>query len=411
MGTDAKGYRGGVFDGRYIYFVPYENDTAKHSNVLRYDTSDTFDLSTSWDTYDPSEGSDGYSGGVFDGRYVYFVPLEDNTSFHTQILRYDTTGDFSTSTNWDSYDPGPTNDGYSGAVFDGKYIYFVPHQTAAATDHGEVVRYDTASSFNGSGEWSYFDPGWAGFDGQGFDPDGYSGAVFDGRYVHFVPRKLGISARGEVLQYDTTAAFTDLNSWAIFDPGATSVGLSDCGYQGAVFDGKYVYFVPFQRNVPPLSEVFHGQVLRYDTMADGTSYKLAFSQPGMDGSFSGGPFGITGMINTDLGFYRVSDNTTLSGADWHHVALAYDGSSLTLYVDGAVKKSISASGFIYSSTAPFKLGAIHRGRGYFEGDLDEVRIYDRALTAEELTAHYERRKFVDPGAEPVGSRVGGKVGP
>jgi hypothetical protein len=43
--------------------------------------------------------------------------------------------------------------------------------------------------------------------------------------------------------------------------------------------------------------------------------------------------------------------------------------------------------------------------------LDEVRVYSRALSSEEITAHFERRKFVDPGLEPLGTRVGGKEGP
>ena len=37
VGTDPDGFIGGVFDGRYIYFVPFHNGTAHHGEVLRYD--------------------------------------------------------------------------------------------------------------------------------------------------------------------------------------------------------------------------------------------------------------------------------------------------------------------------------------------------------------------------------------
>jgi sialidase-1 len=102
---------------------------------------------------------------------------------------------------------------------------------------------------------------------------------------------------------------------------------------------------------------------------------------------------------------------SLAGGAWHHVGLTYDGTQLALYVDGVQRKTRAASGFIFSSTAPLNLGAIHNGRARLSGDLDEVRIYDRALSTEEMIAHFERRKFVGSGLEPVGTRVGGKEGP
>jgi hypothetical protein len=416
---NAQGYRGAVFDGQYIYFVPFVNGLGMHSIVLRYDTTDSFTSPTAWTDYDPGAGSDGYTGGVFDGRYVYFVPLENSTGYHAHVLRYDTTGaGFTAAASWASFDPitplplnPPWHGGFSGAAYDGRYIYFAPYRYSATNYHGEVLRYDTTLAFADLGSWTNFDPGAAGLDTQGFDPDGYSGAVFDGRYVHFVPRRNGAMASREVLVYDTMGGFSDLGSWAINDPGDNVTGPTSFGYQGAVSDGKFIYFIPYMRTPIPTVDEPHGRVLRYDTLKNGASYKLAFSQPGMGGSFSGAPFGISGAINTDLGFYSISDDTTLAGGVWHHLGLTYDGTQLVLYVDGMRRRERPASGFIFSSTAPLKIGAVHNGRAMFFGDLDEARVYDRALSEEEIVAHYERRKFTGPGLEPVGTRVGGKEGP
>ena len=95
---------------------------------------------------------------------------------------------------------------------------------------------------------------------MGDDPRGYEGAVFDGKYVYFVPFGNEIGRHGEVLRYDTTSEFTSVNAWSIFDAAANGVGDNPRGYFGAVFDGKYIYFAPFINDHAP-----HGEVLRYDT--------------------------------------------------------------------------------------------------------------------------------------------------
>ncbi|HUT89027.1 MAG TPA: FG-GAP-like repeat-containing protein [Thermoguttaceae bacterium] len=73
---------------------------------------------------------------------------------------------------------------------------------------------------------------------------------------------------------------------------------------------------------------------------------------------------------------------------WSHVAVTRNGATMMLYVDGVVKKI----GGEFSS-APFaKLGRMHLGRVNgspgrdFHGRLDDVRVYDRALSATEIRA-------------------------
>ncbi|MBS3108623.1 hypothetical protein J4409_02005 [Candidatus Woesearchaeota archaeon] len=55
--------------------------------MLRYDTQSDFNSSSSWSSYGTSMN---YYGGVFDGRYVYYVPLNNNGN----VLRYDTQDNF-----------------------------------------------------------------------------------------------------------------------------------------------------------------------------------------------------------------------------------------------------------------------------------------------------------------------------
>lgn len=67
------------------------------------------------------------------------------------------------------------------------------------------------------------------------------GAAFDGQYLHFAPSSAG-SNQTTVLRCDTHAAFNASGSWTQFD--ASALGASLKGFSGAVFDGRYVYFVP-----------------------------------------------------------------------------------------------------------------------------------------------------------------------
>jgi len=85
----------------------------------------------------------------------------------------------------------------------------------------------------------------------------------------------------------------------------------------------------------------------------------------------------------------VSGRTRLTPDRWHHVAAVFDGSRLTVYLDGVADNSVATSVAPGGGTASVKLG----GRGddtyqRLQGDLDEAAVYDRALTAAEIQAHY-----------------------
>jgi hypothetical protein len=120
-------------------------------------------------------------------------------------MRYDTLSPFETASSWLAFDPGANGvgidpDGYNGGTFDGRYIYFSPTNNGTAP-HGEVLRYDTTLPFNSTGAWTTFDPG---ANGLGNDPDGYAETLYDGKYIYFVPDRNGTGIiHGEVLRYDT----------------------------------------------------------------------------------------------------------------------------------------------------------------------------------------------------------------
>ena len=66
---------------------------------------------------------------------------------------------------------------------------------------------------------------------------------------------------------------------------------------------------------------------------------------------------------------------------WSHLAMTYDGAQLRLYVNGALISSRDQTGPIATSTSPLWIGGNSPYGEYFNGRIDEVRVYNRALTA------------------------------
>ncbi|MHA1288403.1 MAG: LamG domain-containing protein, partial [Candidatus Thorarchaeota archaeon] len=83
-----------------------------------------------------------------------------------------------------------------------------------------------------------------------------------------------------------------------------------------------------------------------------------------------------------------SDNTIIDG-NWYHVAGTWDGSTVKLYVNG-IQQSTTASlaGPIVYTGGNQIIGALYSGGGFFNGTIDEVRIWNRTLSPEEINASY-----------------------
>jgi hydrogenase maturation factor HypE len=69
---------------------------------------------------------------------------------------------------------------------------------------------------------------------------------------------------------------------------------------------------------------------------------------------------------------------------WTHVAATYDGATLRLYVNGTQAASRSVSGSIATSSGPLRIGGNSVWGEWFQGRIDEVRVYDRALSGAEI---------------------------
>jgi hypothetical protein len=92
----------------------------------------------------------------------------------------------------------------------------------------------------------------------------------------------------------------------------------------------------------------------------------------------------------------VSSVTTLAATagevalgEWVHVAAVYDGNGMRLYHDGIEVGSVAVRGELvvnWSVSAAIGNQPAGAGDAPFHGSIDDVRIYDRALTPLEIKA-------------------------
>ena len=90
---------------------------------------------------------------------------------------------------------------------------------------------------------------------------------------------------------------------------------------------------------------------------------------------------VNGEIVDDVSVYEW-------GWNWEHVAMVYDGSTLQFYLNGNAQTSTPVTGYIENRHCPMVIGqkGLDQSSGFFTGYMDELRVYTRALSANEVKA-------------------------
>lgn len=84
-----------------------------------------------------------------------------------------------------------------------------------------------------------------------------------------------------------------------------------------------------------------------------------------------------------------------SNSTWHHIAATYDGVTQTLYVDGTLAAVASKTGSIAVNSNHVFIGSADGTTRFFDGWLDDVRVYNRILRGSEIESlAVVRRPFV-----------------
>jgi hypothetical protein len=113
---------------------------------------------------------------------------------------------------------------------------------------------------------------------------------------------------------------------------------------------------------------------------------LAYGFYAADGTAAlGGVDGPAGYANIG-GVHRAVRRTAgLPLGAWTHVATTFDGATQRLYVNGVLAASRAQTGSMTASASPLRIGGNNAWAGeFFQGLIDEVRVYNRALSAIEI---------------------------
>ncbi|MFC1751760.1 LamG-like jellyroll fold domain-containing protein, partial [Patescibacteria group bacterium] len=169
---------------------------------------------------------------------------------------------------------------------------------------------------------------------------------------------------GQALEFDGVDDYVDINDSANISPTADItisawVKLGSTGISQAVVDkridgsGQYSYWIGFM---------------------DTNKIRLWISEDG---------------TNSNRGYFDTT-NTFTSSTGWYHIAGTLNNGTFSVYVNGINEPGSLTDGAssIYDSTSNLRFGQ-HAAGIYFDGLIDDVRIYNRALSAKEIERMYQ----------------------
>lgn len=118
-------------------------------------------------------------------------------------------------------------------------------------------------------------------------------------------------------------------------------------------------------------------IAKWSDSAGAFSYLLGIAGAGNDNAQF--------VVNTGSNGVAIG-TTSLSVGVWHLIVGTYDGVTVRVYLDGVEDGTASLTGNISSNTAPVRIGV---GSGAtseqpMDGTVDDPRIYDRVLSADEI---------------------------
>jgi hypothetical protein len=99
------------------------------------------------------------------------------------------------------------------------------------------------------------------------------------------------------------------------------------------------------------------------------------------------PSGYIDINGTD---YNAAGGPKIALNTWTHLATTYDGTTLKTYVNGVLAGTRTVSGTIISSTGVLRIGGDSVWGEYFAGLIDDVRVYNRALSQAEIQGDMTR---------------------
>jgi hypothetical protein len=98
---------------------------------------------------------------------------------------------------------------------------------------------------------------------------------------------------------------------------------------------------------------------------------------------------VAGVTSTTVGIKQALTTLVTAGA-WQHLVMTFNSTTLILYRNGVNVASVAVGGNIVATTAAINVGSKEGTMGWYDGRLDEVALYNIALTPAQILADYQR---------------------
>lgn len=163
----------------------------------------------------------------------------------------------------------------------------------------------------------------------------------------------------------------------------------------------------------PAGQTDDGGIITKGTGGGGEQFNL---DTGADGGAT--PHAFRFFVRDASGAVHLCNSTVLPDGNWHHLAGVCDeaNGTVSLYVDGALAASttITPGSGLLNSANPVSIGSRQSGTGHYDaqfyGTVDEVAIYNQALTATEVSDHYYAALSVAPGISQQPTNITANAG-
>lgn len=107
----------------------------------------------------------------------------------------------------------------------------------------------------------------------------------------------------------------------------------------------------------------------------------------IDRDYGGGGINHTVFGLKDAGGYKIIDLGNLTDGVAYHIVCTWDSSYLRAFVDASPITPVAAAACISAAADDFSIGG-PTGARWYKGDIDELRLYGRALGQAEVTVNY-----------------------
>ncbi|MFC1517499.1 LamG-like jellyroll fold domain-containing protein [Candidatus Margulisiibacteriota bacterium] len=387
-GTDwvAEGSTG--FSDSYAYYIDLDYPYVAYSDGSLNNAVTVMEFNgVDWEL----KGSKGFSPGGAESLTIREAPV----ALYAYVAFIDAANDYKASVmGYDGASWGPIG-GYgfsAGQVSDLTMEIDSTGNIYVAFRDNTLGGKATVMKFDASSLGSIFSSSWETVGSAGFSTSAafYTKIALDSSgvpYVAFADNSNG--TRTTVMKFNGT-------SWDIVGSAGFSASFSEAVVLSMHNDVPYVAYKDYGNSLGATTMKFNGTSWENVGSVDISGGQASYISLDIDSA--GKPYvaysdysdGEKGFVKSYEAWEDVSYSVSTPG-DWHHFVGAYDSSasSLKLYVDGVLRSTSNVSGEISFDAGTIFVGKNESGVGDdFHGWVDGIRIYNRAISAEEVNLNY-----------------------